>query len=146
MLIIAMLANAVFWAFVAASTLFVGAAIAIGGQHKVNDYLTGLTVHFEDRYGVGDEIVVEVGWSEPVHAIVDHIGRKYGSTPEQSAANRAMITERAAATLRISRSPGVLSGGTCGSSRNVNISSAYFSSRFCMRFTWALVLGALATR
>ena len=28
--------------------------------------------------------------------IVDHIGRKYGSTPEQSAANRAMIRERAA--------------------------------------------------
>jgi predicted DsbA family dithiol-disulfide isomerase len=28
--------------------------------------------------------------------IVDHIGRKYGSTPEQSAANRAMITRRAA--------------------------------------------------
>lgn len=28
--------------------------------------------------------------------IVEHIGRKYGSTPEQSAANRAMITERAA--------------------------------------------------
>ena len=28
--------------------------------------------------------------------IVEHIGRKYGATPEQSAANRAMITERAA--------------------------------------------------
>ncbi|HYC99031.1 DsbA family oxidoreductase [Brevundimonas sp.] len=28
--------------------------------------------------------------------IVEHIGRKYGSTPEQSAANRAMICERAA--------------------------------------------------
>ncbi|MGZ9100608.1 MAG: DsbA family oxidoreductase [Brevundimonas sp.] len=28
--------------------------------------------------------------------IVEHIGRKYGSTPEQSAANRAMITQRAA--------------------------------------------------
>jgi len=28
--------------------------------------------------------------------IVEHIGRKYGSTPEQSATNRAMITERAA--------------------------------------------------
>ncbi len=28
--------------------------------------------------------------------IVEHIGRKYGSTPEQSAANRAMITRRAA--------------------------------------------------
>lgn len=27
--------------------------------------------------------------------IVEHIGRKYGSTPEQSAQNRAMITERA---------------------------------------------------
>ena len=28
--------------------------------------------------------------------IVEHIGAKYGSTPEQSAANRAMITQRAA--------------------------------------------------
>lgn len=28
--------------------------------------------------------------------IVDHIGRKYGATPEQSAKNRAMIAERAA--------------------------------------------------
>jgi len=28
--------------------------------------------------------------------IVEHVGRKYGSTPEQSAANRAMITQRAA--------------------------------------------------
>jgi predicted DsbA family dithiol-disulfide isomerase len=28
--------------------------------------------------------------------IVEHIGRKYGSTPEQSAKNREMITERAA--------------------------------------------------
>ena len=28
--------------------------------------------------------------------IGEHVGRKYGSTPEQSAANRAMITERAA--------------------------------------------------
>jgi predicted DsbA family dithiol-disulfide isomerase len=28
--------------------------------------------------------------------IVEHIGQKYGSTPEQSAANRAMIRERAA--------------------------------------------------
>jgi small-conductance mechanosensitive channel len=61
-------------AFFLSSAGFLGAAVAIGGQHKVNDYLTGLTVHFEDRYGVGDEIVVEVGWSEPVHAVVDHIG------------------------------------------------------------------------
>jgi hypothetical protein len=61
-------------AFFLSSAGFLGAAVAIGGQHKVNDYLTGLTVHFEDRYGVGDEIVVEVGWSVPVHAVVDHIG------------------------------------------------------------------------
>jgi hypothetical protein len=61
-------------AFFLSSAGFLGAAVAIGGQHKVNDYLTGLTVHFEDRYGVGDEIVVEVGWTEPVHAVVDHIG------------------------------------------------------------------------
>ncbi|MGZ9101154.1 MAG: DsbA family oxidoreductase, partial [Brevundimonas sp.] len=32
--------------------------------------------------------------------IVEHIGRKYGSTPEQSAANRAMITQRAAEAWR----------------------------------------------
>lgn len=31
--------------------------------------------------------------------IVEHIGRKYGSTPEQSAANRAMITQRAAEAM-----------------------------------------------
>ncbi|MFV0307428.1 MAG: mechanosensitive ion channel domain-containing protein [Desertimonas sp.] len=53
---------------------FLGAAAAIGGQHKVNDYLTGLSVLFEDRYGVGDELLVDVGRSEPIHAVVDHIG------------------------------------------------------------------------
>jgi predicted DsbA family dithiol-disulfide isomerase len=31
--------------------------------------------------------------------IVEHVGRKYGSTPEQSAANRAMIIERAAEAM-----------------------------------------------
>ncbi len=41
-------------AFFLSSAGFIGAGIAIGGQHKVNDYLTGLSVHFEDRYGVGD--------------------------------------------------------------------------------------------
>ena len=50
-------------AFFLSSAGFIGAGLAIGGQHKVNDYLTGLSVHFEDRYGVGDEIVVDVGWS-----------------------------------------------------------------------------------
>lgn len=61
-------------AFFLSSAGFLGAGLAIGGQHKVNDYLTGLSVHFEDRYGVGDEIVVHVGWDEPIVGVVDHIG------------------------------------------------------------------------
>lgn len=61
-------------AFFLSSAGFLGAAIAIGGQHKVNDYLTGLSVHFEDRYSVGDELVVDPGDGVPVTAIVDHIG------------------------------------------------------------------------
>nr|WP_314437931.1 DsbA family oxidoreductase [uncultured Brevundimonas sp.] len=39
----------------------------------------------------------------------EHIARKYGSTPEQSAANRAMITERAAEAWKNLKSP--ISGG-----------------------------------
>ena len=31
-------------------------------------------MHFEDRYGVGDEITADVGWAEPVHGVVDHVG------------------------------------------------------------------------
>lgn len=61
-------------AFFLSSAGFLGAGLAIGGQHKVNDYLTGLSVHFEDRYGVGDEIVANVGWEEPIIGVVDHIG------------------------------------------------------------------------
>ena len=61
-------------AFFLSSAGFIGAAVAIGGQHKVNDYLTGLSVLFEDRYGVGDELVVEVPGRRPLHAVVDHIG------------------------------------------------------------------------
>jgi len=60
-------------AFFLSSAGFLGAGVAIGGQHKVNDYLTGLSVLFEDRYGVGDELVVEVA-GERVHAVVDNIG------------------------------------------------------------------------
>ncbi|MFP5486869.1 MAG: mechanosensitive ion channel family protein [Acidimicrobiia bacterium] len=61
-------------AFFLSSAGFLGAGLAIGGQHKVNDYLTGLSVHFEDRYGVGDQIVANVGWEDPVVGVVDHIG------------------------------------------------------------------------
>jgi moderate conductance mechanosensitive channel len=62
-------------AFFLSSAGFIGAGFAIGGQHKVHDYFTGLSVLLEDRYGVGDEIVVSVpNWSEPVRGIVEHVG------------------------------------------------------------------------
>ncbi len=90
---------------------FLGAAVAIGGQHKVNDYLTGLLVHFEDRYGVGDEVEFDAGWSEPVRAVVDHVGlfstrvRDERSTlhfPNTAMAQvRNLSQESAAATLRV---------------------------------------------
>ena len=51
--------------------------------------------------GIGAEIAFQPFELNPQIApegenIVEHIGRKYGSTPEQSAANRAMINDRAA--------------------------------------------------
>jgi small-conductance mechanosensitive channel len=61
-------------AFFLTSAGFIGAGLAVGGQHKVNDYLTGLSVLFEDRYSVGDEIVIERPGSEPMRAVVETIG------------------------------------------------------------------------
>lgn len=52
---------------------FIGAGLAIGGQNTVKDYLAGLSVLLEDRYGIGDRIVVETGQG-PVEGVVDHIG------------------------------------------------------------------------
>lgn len=98
-------------AFFLSSAGFLGAAIAIGGQHKVNDYLTGLLVHLEDRYGVGDEVEFDAGWAEPVHAVIDHVGlfstrvRDERSTmhfPNTAMAQiRNLSQEPAAATLRV---------------------------------------------
>jgi small-conductance mechanosensitive channel len=98
-------------AFFLSSAGFIGAGLAIGGQHKVNDYLTGLTVHFEDRYGVGDEIVADVGWNEVVQGIVDHVGlfstrvRDHRSTlhfPNHALTSiRNLSQEAAASTLRL---------------------------------------------
>jgi small-conductance mechanosensitive channel len=98
-------------AFFLSSAGFIGAGLAIGGQHKVNDYLTGLSVHFEDRYGVGDEILADIGWEQPVRAVVDHIGlfstrlRDERSTlhlPNSSLVSvRNLSQEAAQATLRV---------------------------------------------
>ena len=61
-------------AFFLSSAGFLGAALAIGGQHRVGDYLTGLAVLLEDRFGVGDEIEATIGWQQPVRATVEHVG------------------------------------------------------------------------
>ncbi len=61
-------------AFFLSSAGFIGAGLAIGGQHKVNDYLTGLSVLFEDRYGIGDELLVEISTGDARRVVVDHIG------------------------------------------------------------------------
>jgi small-conductance mechanosensitive channel len=97
-------------AFFLSSAGFIGAGLAIGGQHKVNDYLTGLSVHFEDRYGVGDEVEVDLGVG-PLHAVVDHIGlfstrlRDERSTlhlPNSALAHvRNLSQEAASATFRL---------------------------------------------
>lgn len=98
-------------AFFLSSAGFIGAGLAIGGQHKVNDYLTGLSVHFEDRYGVGDEIVADVGWDAPVQGIVDHVGLFSTRVRDQRSAlhfpNHALTSvrnlsqEAASSTLRL---------------------------------------------
>ena len=61
-------------AFFLSSAGFLGAGLAVGGQHRVNDYLTGLAVLLEDRYGVGDEVEAELGWQKPIHGFVEHVG------------------------------------------------------------------------
>lgn len=61
-------------AFFLSSAGFIGAGIAIGGQHRVADYLVGLAILLEDRFGVGDEIEANIGWSQPVRATVEHVG------------------------------------------------------------------------
>jgi small conductance mechanosensitive channel len=61
-------------AFFLSSAGFIGAAVAIGGQHKVNDYLTGLSVLLEDRYGVGDEVEISGAFPNGVRGVVEHIG------------------------------------------------------------------------
>lgn len=98
-------------AFFLSSAGFLGAAVAIGGQHKVNDYLTGLLVHFEDRYGVGDQVEFDAGWNEPIRAVIDHVGlfstrvRDERSTlhfPNTAMAQvRNLSQESASATIRV---------------------------------------------
>ena len=71
-------------------------AVGLGGLETALDALKG--------EGIGADIAFQPFELNPQIApegenIVEHIGRKYGSTPEQSAANRAMITVRAAEAM-----------------------------------------------
>jgi len=53
---------------------FIGAGLAIGGQHAVRDFIAGVAVLVEDRYGIGDRIVVETAMGKEVEGIVEHVG------------------------------------------------------------------------
>ena len=59
---------------VLSSAGFLGAGVAYGAAQKVNDYLTGLSVLLEDRYGVGDEVEISGVLGNGVRGTVEHIG------------------------------------------------------------------------
>ncbi len=53
---------------------FLGLALAIGGQHSVHDYVTGLHVLLEDRFGEGDEIEVVTSDDHRIRGVVTNVG------------------------------------------------------------------------
>jgi len=59
--------------FAISSAGFIGFAIAISGQDLVKDFLGGTRALLEDRYAVGDEVVLRVSGTE-VRGTVDLIG------------------------------------------------------------------------
>ena len=60
-------------AFAISSAGFIGLALALSGQDLVKDFLAGTRALLEDRYAVGDDVVLRVGGTE-VRGIVDLIG------------------------------------------------------------------------
>jgi len=59
--------------FAISSAGFIGVAIALSGQDLVKDFLGGTRALLEDRYAVGDEVVLRVSGTE-VRGTVDLIG------------------------------------------------------------------------
>jgi small-conductance mechanosensitive channel len=53
---------------------FIGAGLAIGGQHAVKDFIAGVGILVEDRFGVGDRIVVESATGKEVEGVVQYVG------------------------------------------------------------------------
>jgi hypothetical protein len=60
-------------AFAISSAGFIGLALALSGQDLVKDFLAGTRALLEDRYAVGDDVVLRVGGTE-VRGTVDLIG------------------------------------------------------------------------
>jgi Mechanosensitive ion channel, beta-domain len=59
--------------FAISSAGFIGVAIALSGQDLVKDFLAGTRALLEDRYAVGDEVVLRIGGHE-VNGTVDLVG------------------------------------------------------------------------
>ncbi len=67
--------------------------VGLGGLESALERLKAEGIEAEVRF---QPFELNPGMAAEGENIGEHIGRKYGSTPEQSAANRAMIRERAA--------------------------------------------------
>jgi small-conductance mechanosensitive channel len=53
---------------------FIGAGLAIGGQHAVKDFIAGVGILIEDRYGVGDRIIIETPTGKEIDGVVEYVG------------------------------------------------------------------------
>ncbi len=59
--------------FAVSSAGFIGVAIALSGQDLVKDVLAGTRALLEDRYAIGDEVVLRIG-GDDVRGTVDLVG------------------------------------------------------------------------
>jgi hypothetical protein len=53
---------------------FIGAGLAIGGQHAVKDFISGIGILVEDRFGVGDQVVVETKAGNELTGVIEYVG------------------------------------------------------------------------
>lgn len=53
---------------------FIGAGLAIGGQHAVRDFIAGIGILVEDRFGVGDRVIGETATGKEFEGVVQHVG------------------------------------------------------------------------
>lgn len=53
---------------------FLGAAVAIGAQNSVHDYMNGLHILLEDRFGEGDVVQITTDMGETIEGTVSRLG------------------------------------------------------------------------